>query len=77
MGPVKLASSTQPSEREFLDPIKTSENKTKTAFLSCFVFLKKKEISDRHEEREQEHYTKNNCQMGHLKFQSEQKRSCS
>lgn len=42
MDPVKLASSTQPSEREFLDPIKTSENKTKTAFLSCFVFKKKK-----------------------------------
>lgn len=51
---VKLASSTQPSERKFLDPNKTFDvsNKTKTLFFKKMLFFVSK-ISDRHEECEE------------------------
>lgn len=52
---VKLASSTQPSERKFPDPIKTFDisNKTKTTFFYAFLSRFVSKISDRHEECEE------------------------
>lgn len=46
---VKLASSTQPSERKFLDPIKTFDvsNKTKTLFLKNASLFPKYQIATR------------------------------